>query len=617
MPAIVTETPRHSLTVNSSDYQLTLNGGPITLPASTYGYLNPIAFGADPTGATDSAPAIQSAITAAIARGTGVEITSGTYLLETYAVSTIHLTLFETNSISANSRCDVVGNGRVILTTAQAGSTILRLQGSSRNAQIRNIHFRNTAVGTTSLSYGINSVSGGTGIINPLIADNLFEGFAVSVGLSGVEGARITRNRFLAPNGRDSGTATNTAPNVFIRCDSSVSGGAVKNTIVTDNFFDGYSGTNGIATDAPLTRATMDGSIWGDTNGLIFTNNTIQNFGFEGIQCTREFDDGSSENPIIISDNSINCAVPIGAYNFPTTEPAGRSSMWPIWCASSYAIISGNNIQEAVSPLTVVNPPSSANSRSTLVTGNIINTSSTIEPSRCIDVFTVPPDQTSNVAIRNNHIYYNYESEHTESEYLIGVIRCDDSLVEGNTIHFTGFTTDSGAEYVKSIFRMFNCDNVNIFNNHANDGDSFLDDNDGTETRIKLYGNTFKRSVNVFSGNTPEGYSFVTGEQNGEHVIDVTGGVVTPDAGNGLRQRMVITENITSFNEPTNLDDGQELIVLVQQGDPARSFVFNANFALLGVTNSSISNIPAGGYGQIRITRFDSKYLVNVISSVK
>lgn len=488
---------------------IVINRGPAGI-AGESNYVNPVAYGADPTGTIDSAPAIQDAITEAISRGTGVLIPSGEYLLESFTTGTIHLSLFETNSVSANSRCDFIGEGRVILTTAQSDSTVLRLQGSSRNAKISNIHFKNTATGTTDLSYGINSISGGTGIINPVISDCLFEGFAVSVGLAGVDGAHIERNRFLAPNGRDGGSSSNTSPNVFIRCDSSLSGGAVKNTTVKNNLFDGYSGLNGIATDAPVTRATMDGSIWGDTNGLVFTNNKIRNFGFEGVQCTREYEDGSPEAPIIISDNSIDCSVPSGAYKFPTSDPAGTASMWPIWCASSYAIISGNNVQEAVSPITIVNPPSSTDPRRSVITGNLINTSSTIEPTRCIDTFTVSPETSGSVAIKNNHIFYNYESEHTESSYLIGIVRHDNSVVEGNTVTFRGFTTDSGATDVKSIFRMFNCNDVQVINNHANDGDDFFDDNGSTVTNIRLFNNTFKNSTTLFSGATPSGYSFIT-----------------------------------------------------------------------------------------------------------
>lgn len=100
---------------------------------------------------------------------------------------------------------------------------------------------------------------------------------------------------------------------------------------------------------------------------------------------------------------------------------------------------------------------------------------------------------------------------------------------------------------------------------------------------------------------------------DGIHTLTSSAGVVTPDASNGRSQKFPLTENVTDFNPPTNLADGQSMLVQVLQDATPRSFALDAAWVIMGSgTAADIGSLASGQYAWISITRYGADYLISI-----
>ena len=96
---------------------------------------------------------------------------------------------------------------------------------------------------------------------------------------------------------------------------------------------------------------------------------------------------------------------------------------------------------------------------------------------------------------------------------------------------------------------------------------------------------------------------------DGVHALTSTSGVVTPNALDGVSQKLTLSENISSFNTPTNLADGQSM--LVQISNSAYTFTLNPSWEIISGTPQQVSNSTRS---RLAITRFGSEYWISIES---
>jgi len=100
---------------------------------------------------------------------------------------------------------------------------------------------------------------------------------------------------------------------------------------------------------------------------------------------------------------------------------------------------------------------------------------------------------------------------------------------------------------------------------------------------------------------------------DGIHTITSSSGVATPDAANGRTQKFPLTENVSDFNTPSNLADGQSMLVQVLQDSTPRTFTLDAAWKIMGAgTASDIGSLTAGQYAWLSITRYGTDYLISI-----
>lgn len=100
---------------------------------------------------------------------------------------------------------------------------------------------------------------------------------------------------------------------------------------------------------------------------------------------------------------------------------------------------------------------------------------------------------------------------------------------------------------------------------------------------------------------------------DGIHTITSSSGVAAPDASNGRSQKFPLTEDVTSFNLPSNLADGQTMFIQGTQDSTARTFSFNASWDIMsGKTASDIASLASGAKFWLSISRYGSTYSVAI-----
>jgi len=100
---------------------------------------------------------------------------------------------------------------------------------------------------------------------------------------------------------------------------------------------------------------------------------------------------------------------------------------------------------------------------------------------------------------------------------------------------------------------------------------------------------------------------------DGIHTITSASEVATPDAANGRTQKFPLTENVSDFNTPSNLADGQSMLVQVVQDSTPRTFTLDAAWKIMGAgTASDIGSLTAGQYAWLSISRYGTDYLISI-----
>jgi len=98
---------------------------------------------------------------------------------------------------------------------------------------------------------------------------------------------------------------------------------------------------------------------------------------------------------------------------------------------------------------------------------------------------------------------------------------------------------------------------------------------------------------------------------DGIHTITSASGVATPDAANGRSQKFPLTENVTDFNPPTNLDDGESMSIGgTQDAVTPRTVTLDASWKIYAGTAADIGSLAAGEGFELAIKRVGSEYRI-------
>ena len=313
-------------------------------------------YGAVGNGSTNDSAAIQSAIDDCISTGKTLLFPSGTYML-----TSAGLTATAGYTWTPGRTLKMVGIGEVTLKTTastswvdlfadpQEAAPLLRFTGAWDRPLVKNIKFVDEtpytyvpgAVGVRQEYYkqAIGFTGGSSNLIKGAIIEGCtFDGFSRSVGTSGVDDFTVRRCRFFASTGRDGGSQAGGGPNVGLWGFNNANGNTRRVQIV-DNRFDGYTGANGIATDAPITNKSSDGFVYGTFDGGSISRNLISNFGYEAIFVAAWPSSAGSQvgGPLKIENNVLDGTLTTGSAN---------DASWGIRCGMDNAVIQGNVVTQ-------------------------------------------------------------------------------------------------------------------------------------------------------------------------------------------------------------------------------------------------------------------------------
>jgi hypothetical protein len=100
---------------------------------------------------------------------------------------------------------------------------------------------------------------------------------------------------------------------------------------------------------------------------------------------------------------------------------------------------------------------------------------------------------------------------------------------------------------------------------------------------------------------------------DGIHTLTSSGGVCTPDASNGVSQKFPLTEAVTDFNTPTNLDDGGSMLIQVLQNASQFTLDLDTSWKIMGGSDpTDIGSLAAGEYAWLSISRYGTDYLISI-----
>jgi hypothetical protein len=234
---------------------------------------------------TDDTAAIQLALDYALANRVTCRVPDNrTFLIgSTFPnIATNHLRLTPGYGGYQPNTFAFVGGVKSKLLSFHDGVTFFAINGFIQDMALKRIQFKVIASCGDNKT-GIGQLAGGSqsagGMKNALIEGCQFEGFSRSIYLNGCKDVRIKNNIFGAPWGH---ATADTDPNVYIWADNG-NNGLCRDITITGNIFDGYTGSNGLATDNPIYTAPMDGAIYGEIDGAIISGNKTQNFEYEHI----------------------------------------------------------------------------------------------------------------------------------------------------------------------------------------------------------------------------------------------------------------------------------------------------------------------------------------------
>lgn len=297
------------------------------------GYFRVITYGATGDGTHDDRPAIQAAMDAARAAGGTVYFDPGTYLLASSTSSDGQL--FESN-FGAGFTMNLLGNAAT-LTTSLVGSALLHAQGAWQNSYVRGLTFLNThPVGTTTTVGIFLEGTNGNEIQAWTISQNTFRNFSRMITTTGVTGAVIDDNDFILDDGRDSGTSTNTEPNVGIwMFDNSPTDGTSVDVHITNNRYNGCGNLTTLS--GTQSKSCGDGFVYGRAIGALVDSNSVRGFSAESIFLLYEPTAGAGST---VSNNTIDGTMIAG-------DMFG-GGLWGVRADASSTVVEHNTIKNAV-----------------------------------------------------------------------------------------------------------------------------------------------------------------------------------------------------------------------------------------------------------------------------
>lgn len=294
------------------------------------GYLRVTAYGAVGDGVHDDRPAIQAAMDAARAINGTVYFDPGTYLL---ASSTQPGDQLVETDYGAPFTLNLVGN-HATLTTSQVGEDVLHAVGFWQDSRIEGLVFQNTHAVTQTTTVGVFlEGTNGNGIQGWTIQDDTFENFSRMIVTTGVDGVTVSDNTFVLDQGRDSGTSTNTEPNVGIwMFDNSPTDGTSVGVQIVGNHYDGCGSLTSLA--STVSKSCGDGFVYGRALSCLVDHNVIRGFSAESILLQYEPTAGAS---CTVSNNSIDGTM------IPGDMFGG--GLWGVRNDTSGTVIEGNIIK--------------------------------------------------------------------------------------------------------------------------------------------------------------------------------------------------------------------------------------------------------------------------------
>ena len=100
---------------------------------------------------------------------------------------------------------------------------------------------------------------------------------------------------------------------------------------------------------------------------------------------------------------------------------------------------------------------------------------------------------------------------------------------------------------------------------------------------------------------------------DGIHELTSASGICTPDAANGVSQKFPLTQAVTDFNPPTNLDDGGSMLIQVLQNATPFTFGLDTSWKIMGGSDpTEIGSLAAGEYAWLSISRYGTDYLISI-----
>jgi hypothetical protein len=443
-------------------------------------------YGAVGNGTSNDQPAISSALQAAVDwcsnLGPATLYFHGSSTNTNYLAGAIGSTFFSITSVSnLTLASDSATTPAMLRSAINVPFAVFEFTGPTANITVSNLILTNFHGWTAADTIGYITSSGlyfnGTnfGMQHGItVTGCTFAGFGEGVTLDGASNGTVSNCTFLFPMGRNSGTWTNTWPNVGIALGMySNTGVWCQNFTICSNDFNGLSAGN----SAPAMGAG-DGLLNAIGDGIKCYGNHITNQGVEAI-ILQAHEEISQTNASIVASN---CYI----YSNVIWNPIGPTSGWGIRCdvsgsgAASNLItrIYGNTISNTIDALAVT-PQFGLIASNVAVFGNTIYAASTTNAYAAgLDTLNVTASsfyRNTVTLILTNATVWSQASNYLPYPYQVGIravspVNCSNIYFYTNNFNFisTGNITNTNyGIFVSGVFLDPNFDNFtnNTFTN--------------------------------------------------------------------------------------------------------------------------------------------------------
>jgi hypothetical protein len=172
---------------------------------------------------------------------------------------------------------------------------------------------------------------------NLVVTGCKFEGFSTTLLGQGLNGVEISNSVFNSPLGHDN-AQNNSSPAVYVWFFDN-NNGYCSDIKITNNTANGYSGTKPMS--ALSSKRPMDGFIYGTGYGYLIDSNKTKFFSEEHIAIAPPATFPTTTKQIIISNNELDGAIPVGSKNQDGSFHTGN---YAIRCDASHSTITNNSI---------------------------------------------------------------------------------------------------------------------------------------------------------------------------------------------------------------------------------------------------------------------------------